>query len=512
MPSERQSSLARLLFQKPRSDLALGSLRDLFVRCSECESTTNAAAAYREGRHPSAHPVLRKHLGECKVCQDLYPDLVTALERFDEESLIAWAGLLNIFKTSLELGDEQLKRFMPTEPADYEEPDDYEIELETQLEYSIRPICLWRAVRLGCHLGRFMSAFAGTFAEGSDVWLKWRNGEIQDSISTIVRAIDRPLFNLSLVARNLLLVRSWPTEDEGVLWAPTDGDLNPVEGFVRVDETRGMGAWEEVLGKPPQGLNLGGILFLAHRAATTGVDEFQPRPSEPVSVRELREQLGHIEEMIQTISSSQAEARTPQDAIIVQLEKIALHMESTDPNACEASLLEKLPGVYQKLKPQVRSHLLASEQNYRTPNFAAPGQIIHQIATAFELQLKHSVFAGLFDHLKYRKVQKLRPLPEWEVERRDIPLWSHSAKADNLQLGQMTLLLRRPEPAIREFLDQLGLDCTNIQRALESVYEYRNDATHGTCFDIGTAKAIRADWLHWGERPGGIFAVCFRGE
>jgi len=35
-----------------------------------------------------------------------------------------------------------------------------------------------------------------------------------------VRAIDQQLFISGLLARNLLLVRSWPSEDEGVLWVP----------------------------------------------------------------------------------------------------------------------------------------------------------------------------------------------------------------------------------------------------------------------------------------------------
>jgi hypothetical protein len=174
-------------------------------------------------------------------------------------------------------------------------------------------------------------------------------------------------------------------------------------------------------------------------------------------------------------------------------------------------LLTELPGVYGKLTAEVRSLLLASEQMYRTPGFAAPGQIVLGLATAFELQLKHSVISGLFDHLKYREVEKLRPLPEWtDAEQRDKPLWSPRARADGCTLGAMRLILRHSHPAIGEFFGQFGQDRADIQRAIKSVNDRRNPAAHGSCFDIGTAEAIRADWFHWGERPGGIFSVFFR--
>jgi hypothetical protein len=175
------------------------------------------------------------------------------------------------------------------------------------------------------------------------------------------------------------------------------------------------------------------------------------------------------------------------------------------------TLTAELPGVYERLSETARNLFLASEQIYRTPGFATPGNIIHGLATAFELQLQHSVMAGLFDHLKYRKVETLRPLPGWkDAEQRDKPLWSPSAKADKCTLGAMRLLLRYPHSAIAEFFVQFGLDLADIQAAVESVYSHRNPAAHGDCFDIGTAEAIRGDWFHWNKRPGGIFSVLFR--
>jgi hypothetical protein len=140
-----------------------------------------------------------------------------SFERFDELALIQWFALRSHFRATMELGDEQLERLMLRGPDDYENREEYECDLDDNLSYSIRPIFLWRAVRLGCQVGRFMSAFAATFADRGDLWLTWRRGEVQNSLPVSVRAVDREMFLLALLARNLLSVRSWPAEDEGVL-------------------------------------------------------------------------------------------------------------------------------------------------------------------------------------------------------------------------------------------------------------------------------------------------------
>jgi|GEM_PF-2568474 hypothetical protein len=189
---------------------------------------------------------------------------------------------------------------------------------------------------------------------------------------------------------------------------------------------------------------------------------------------------------------------------------------TTDRHACEESLKAELPGGYEKLTQKARNSLLASEQSYRIPDFAAPGFIVHGLALAFELELRYSVMSGLFDHLKYRKVEKLRVPEEWissgYAEKRDKPLWWPKAKADKCALGEMNLILGHPHPAIGEFFAQFGLNLTDIRGATKSVYSRRNPATHGEHFDIATAKAIRAGWFHWNDRPGGIFSVFFRNQ
>jgi hypothetical protein len=496
----------------PSSYFDLDGLALISAPGSACEVTSRFAGRMSGGRRPAAHPDVRKHLGECPLCQASYPELTAAFERFDAVAGSIWTTLLDLFKATLELGEENLKRFHGLEPEDYGDPEHYEIELQEHLSDTIRPICAWRAIRLGCHLARFMTAVARTFRERADVWVNWRNGEGRSPIGVSVRAASRDHFLLALRARNLLLVRSWPTDDDGPLWLPADEGFSSLPGVVCVEPTQDLGEWEELLGDPPQDLNLGGVLFLTHCAAIAELEGIEPSSRGTPADWEPREQLDRVERSLQAIRDSQDEARENQNAIIAQFERMVLNMKSSDRYSCEGSLMAELPGVYEKLAPEVRNLCLASEQVYSIPGFAAPGSIIHGLATAFELQLRHSVIAGLFDYLKYRKVEKLSPLKEWQDADQTKILWRPNTRPDKCTLGTMKWILQHTHPSIEEFFSQYGMDRIEIEQALATVYEYRNSSAHGECFDIGTAEAIRADWLHWKKRPGGIFSVFFRGE
>ena len=152
----------------------------------------------------------------------------------------------------MKLEDEHVKRSVLLGPEDYELPEGYQAGLDSELEF-IRPICAWRAVRLGCHIAKFMSAFTWTFMETGDLWLRWRKGELRGPVSDFVRATGQEEFLLAMTAGNLLLVRSWADEDEGVLWMPADEDFVPVSGVV-IDPSDDMDEWEELLGnrrRPP---------------------------------------------------------------------------------------------------------------------------------------------------------------------------------------------------------------------------------------------------------------------
>jgi len=327
-PVEREPSLGRIRLGDLRRAPSWEDIDVATAKSCECEVTAKTANALRNRLHPPANPSVRGHLAECAKCRGLYPDLAAAFERFDQSALSALSELLTCFEAIMKLEDEHLERFMITGPDDYEGREQYEFDLEAQLREGIRPICAWRAVRLGCQIGRFMSAFTRTFGEPSSGWVKWRRGNVRGPVSDSVRRIGRDQFLLALLALNLLRVRWWEAESEGVLWMPADEGFTSVRGVVQVDPSDDLNEWEELLGKPPQDLHLEGILYLAYCGAVGQLAETES-PSSGAAVRqESQEQIDRMEEMLRTIQSSQDQALEAQDAIIGQLERMVLYMRA----------------------------------------------------------------------------------------------------------------------------------------------------------------------------------------
>jgi hypothetical protein len=227
-----------------------------------------------------------------------------------------------------------------------------------------------------------------------------------------------------------------------------------------------------------------------------------------VSTGKWRDELAATE--MAGIRRLQQESTLRQDAIISQLERFAELMKSTDRASCEGELRARFNSVWGKLSERVRSLLLASEQKYRTSGYAAPAEIVAGIATAFELQLQHTILAGLFAHLKDRKVRSLQSNGLPDAEDRERPLWRSADKAERCTLGTARLILQHPQPEIGEFFSQFGYDLKSVREAIESIYLHRNPTHHGVAYDIGTVDAIRHDWFSWKSRDGGVFSAFFR--
>jgi hypothetical protein len=411
-----------------------------------------------------------------------------------------------MFQKISDLSDESLERFLFLRRDDYDDPEDADLQVSIALEF-ILPVCAWRAVKLGCHLGRLMEDFARTFDERGDIWLKWRTGDGISSISSKVGKMDDEAFRCALTARNLLFIRRWPREEEDVLWLPSDRDIHPIPGCLQVEEAD-FDDWEEIFGKPPDDLNPAGVLYLAEQAAF-GEFPRADRSSFFGIPPAIKEQLDRIESGVSTSRNEQAEFEA---ATINLMQRMAAQMVNNDPFACEESILNEIPGhVYGKLDPQARCLLLAAEQYYRMQDPMAPGQIIANLACAFEVQVRTAILPGLFEYLKDKQVQRVPKLtpPRNKCGTEPLrPLWKRNSKPDEFALGDIGLLLQVSEPVVDEFLAMLHLDAGEICRAIEVIRDHRNAAVHGKRqYDPGTTAAMRKDWLHWGSRPGGIYGL-----
>ena len=506
-----QSALAHRAF----SELSLGRPLYFFDRFDDdCQRTEAMAAAVDTGLRPIASLSVRRHLRDCNHCQAHHSELVRAYERFDQEAIQLWANLLKSFEVAMHFTDADLKQFFLNEREDFQDPGDYEAALDFEME-RVRDHYVWRAVRLGSHIGRFMSTFPSTFYE-SDLWLKWRRGEVSGLASDLVRGISETLFALGLTAQNLRTIRDWAEENEDVLFLPSFADLTSIPGILHADEVADLDEWVEVLGPPPENLNLLGTLYISYQAALAhrgpAVPAVALRDKADSAVSDQFEELkASLESRFDSMASSLEDIRFRQEAAIFSLERMVAYMSSTDRFACEESLIRQLGDVYGKLKPEARCHLVAAEQIYRVPSIAAPGVALSAFSAAFEVEMRMSLMTGLFEYLKYKKTGTLHTPIDWPDSDRTRPIYKFGMKAESLTFGEMERLLRHPEAAIAEYVGMVGLDCGEIRSAVLAVSAHRNPAVHvKRLFDVGTAEAIRNDWLQWHGRRGGIFGVLFR--
>jgi hypothetical protein len=443
---------------------------------------------------------VRKHVNQCSRCQGAYPELAAAYREIDQHAGSALLGLLIVFLTCLR---PDLNYFIYVDPSPDMPPDPSDIDIELELD-RVSGLCQWRAFRAGLLLGQFMEAYAASFGGESDLWVAWRTGEAIGPICDFVRAIPRVPYTYALAARNLALTRVCPGREESLLWLPSSGDIQPVPGLIQV-ENASIYEWEEIPGQAPCDLNLSALLRLAEQAAKAQMQELEPviwrghaAPAEPL------ERGNGIEQVLREIQDIKAN----QDAQIDRLERIGAYMKSSDKHTCEAELAELFPSIWRLLRHEVRCQLIGAEQTRRTPGgHATPQMVVHGVATAFELQLKHTVLETLLAHLKREDV---REIPTGADHRHAV--FMKHWKADRYNLGCIRLLLESAHPAILQCFDRYHWDRDDILAALDAVTEPRNAATHGQGMSPSAADEIRSDWLHWRGRSGGLFSVLFRSD
>lgn len=466
---------------------------DFFVEESSCEIVGQHASS------PTVHldAFVRKHLRECPRCQDRHRELVETYERTDLEALDTWFKILDVFVGCLR---PDLNEWVVVAPplSLPNEPDATEVQFALD---EIRSLCEWRALHVGVLLGQFMAAFGSSFGAIIDPWLGWRTGKITGTIGKFIQAIPRWKYTYALAARYLMLVRVWPRREEAFVWIPLDEDID--EGVVRIDdwvkvETAPIDEWEEILGVRPTEFNPGAVLFLAEETARALMQDIEPSANVESVASEQLEQLRHLEQLIR-------ETNSKQDVEINSIDRIVALMKSADKYSCETELKEVLPGFWGRLARPVRRQLIGAEQIRRMPGgHVTPEKVLHGIATAFELQLKHTVLETLLTHLRSVGI---KDIPEGASDRDLVFRWYW--KADKYTLGSVKRLFASAHPAIKDCFERYHWDRNAILEAVETVAEHRNPAAHGREMDSYTVDAIREDWFNWRGRQGGLFSVLF---
>lgn len=480
---------------RPLSGLKLdagnrGAFLRRFLHQSECEPLAEVNGALIGGREVSAHPDDRTHLSHCESCRRNYPRVVEAYRLFDEHVFSIFNELLQAFKVTLNFSDERLEGVvLLASRQDYGEDEDgsesYECDRQGAID-AARPQFVWRAVRLACFIGGYMDDYARTHAVEGDPWLSWRSNVSSDNVSAFVRGLTPETYVLALASRNVYLALNSPArEDE--LWLPSDSDLSRIDGVLVVEETDDLDDWDQVLGKPSDGVNGLALLYLAGTAANqqAGIQ------ADGGLVQAVGKLTGDIETM-----------KDRQQAEIDLLERIVALQSKPDKYSCEESLKEIMAATWGTMSSAARDCLLGAEQVHRTTDLADPNLIVFGIARAFELELKTTIMTELYRQLKDAGVDELLT-----ADTKPRLVYKCQWNPMEARLGQIRMLLEHGHNAIAQFCQEQRLDVRLLRNAINAVNSRRNPAAHGWSETLRRAHAVREELLRWGGLPGGVFAA-----
>lgn len=186
--------------------------------------------------------------------------------------------------------------------------------------------------------------------------------------------------------------------------------------------------------------------------------------------------------------------------VIDMLERIVRNTGRLSVHQAEERLKGILGEVYPLLCAEARSSLIAAEQICEYPEYRAPGDVVHKLATAFELQIKRVVLECFALYLRGRGVAMF---PATELE--GAPAILDGEVNRRATLGSISLAFRQASIDRENFCLEYGLELDPLRSSMAEVSPVRNRATHEVQMSPAEASEWRERWLGVEPRDGGIF-------
>ena len=230
-------------------------------------------------------------------------------------------------------------------------------------------------------------------------------------------------------------------------------------------------------------------------------------------IQSLADRMTGLSDMVASNSAAQV-------PIIDTLQDILKRMDGPSRYKAEQSIREALGDiVYNWLCPAARNAAIVAEYCWLDPNFPDPSKIVADLGTAFERQLRASIFETFCDGLKAAGVrnypersgcytpQSDRPWPELPQ------LLVNGLISRQLTLGAMSKLLARPLASFSDFLERRHIDTERLRNIIPEVTAMRNDAVHVGLPSLREgASDIRRRWLGRVDGSPNIFAAIMPGD
>jgi hypothetical protein len=365
--------------------------------------------------------------------------------------------------------------------------------------------------------------------------------------------------------------------NDDLIYLPGDGDLKEVPGAIAILPSTQLDEWKKLMtgsdlafqksfgdgttaALPFDGHGLLHVLsqaacFLSQRhceaLALTKSKEEQPPPmggtrdietairkgreldSEPAASHEAKmERLGpsiqSLADRVTGLSDMIASNSAAQVPIIDTLQAVLNRIDGPSRYRAEQSICEVMGGnVYDWLCPRARNAVIVAEYCWLDPNFPDPSRIVAELALAFEIQLRTSVFELFCESLKSSGIWNFPERPGFSPQlKTNEPLGvddrflvclptilKKGAMSSTLSLGEMKIHLDRPLPTFSAFLEQQCIDAKRLSKILPEVTAKRNPVVHlGASLIREEASDIRNRWLGVTYGSWNIFAAIMPGE
>jgi hypothetical protein len=313
---------------------------------------------------------------------------------------------------------------------------------------------------------------------------------------------------------------------------PSDGDLSSVPGVVDAIPSSDFEEWWKLMtgtDEPPFLDACGLFEIFCETASFKQRSELIPSPSgqglERIAAT-MHTQTDEITRLRDAVDSNSA-AQMP---IIDTLQQLVRKMDGPSRYRAEESLKKEIgEHIYTSLCRPAFEAAIAAEYVWLDVNFPDPSMIVAHLATAFERQLRDAVFKRFCDALvasgawnyperEGNPVQApvpptaRAPVPPASASRpspsQPVPsirpdhskdekpvLLNQRHMNDRLTLGDMKLLLAKPNRAMLRIFGEWGIDVLQLARLCKQIADNRNKAVHQGGFTREQACNLRESWL-----------------
>jgi hypothetical protein len=513
-----------------------------------CESVADTARGFSEIGLIATSLAQCIHYLHCQQCIGAFPELERQFRRFETRTIRQCHELLKLLRVCI----------------------------ERALSQGESDAFVWRAIV--CGAGLFYNDSVGEF---SRVLEEVGRGCVP------APALRRLLFDLNQDELHLLsfvdatswvfIEMQWSLYDnDDLIYLPSDGDLWDIPGVVVVLNAPDVDEWKRLMtgsdlafpkrcrdGRdetlPIEGYGLFRVISataelrsgkwvaalaaigqepVPEARAVEATKEERPAAPEVESARppvsgsredsRMRILLDRMTELRDLVASNSA-AQVP---IIDTLQAVVNKIDNPSRYRAEESLRRELGDVlYEWLSPKARHLAVAAEYCWLDTNEPNPSKIVADLATAFEHQLRETVFTRFCQRLLASGIRNYperpeplpslvsgspsaRPHPGLPVrdgsgpEKLDVPTLLKDGRIARLTLGSMQKALQWPLPALTNFLARRQVQIRELMKVLPEVTRERNRAVHeGQPVLREEASNIRRLWLGKTRDFPNIFSV-----